>query len=273
MRMDNFLEEREEVETGVEVNSNMDINTSPQNVDQMLFNNRYYLLQGNSLAQDNEVDQQPSPRSPRIQQTTNRPLKKSPITHPVLQVKRTQPELERNSIKKPRRADSFFDAPSPDMLDNSPTTAGEPCSDAWHPATNSLTRTSPSTRLKGGHQKDEVPAELPGSSQVDYELDPPVLFSINSDDNREILVGFKSLAEELMDATEQPINQQPMNLHLTLASQPTLESPPPRSTGKVKNGCVLDKQTFEEIETISSTAREATLEVTSPEGYLDSNIK
>ncbi|KAL8189737.1 UNVERIFIED_CONTAM: hypothetical protein K2H54_002410 [Gekko kuhli] len=128
-------------------------------------------------------------------------------------------------------------------------------------------------RFKGGHQKEDVLAEQPEAFQVDYELDPPVLFSINPDDNRGLLGGFKSLAEELMDATEQPMNQQPLNQHLVLASQPAPENPSPRSIGKVKNGCVLDKQIFEEIEMIAPTAGEAILEVTSPEDYRDSNIK
>ncbi|KAL8172631.1 UNVERIFIED_CONTAM: hypothetical protein K2H54_004087 [Gekko kuhli] len=128
-------------------------------------------------------------------------------------------------------------------------------------------------QFKGGHQKEDVLAEQPEAFQVDYELDPPVLFSINPDDNRGLLGGFKSLAEELMDATEQPMNQQPLNQHLVLVSQPAPENPSPRSIGKVKNGCVLDKQIFEEIEMIAPTAGEATLEVTSLEGYRDSNIK
>ncbi|KAL8172733.1 UNVERIFIED_CONTAM: hypothetical protein K2H54_014968 [Gekko kuhli] len=128
-------------------------------------------------------------------------------------------------------------------------------------------------RFKGGHQKEDVLAEQPEAFQVDYELDPPVLFSINPDDNRGLLGVFKSLAEELMDETEQPMNQQPLNQHLVLVSQPAPENPSPRSIGKVKNGCVLDKQIFEEIEMIAPTAGEAILEVTSPEDYRDSNIK
>ncbi|KAL8181069.1 UNVERIFIED_CONTAM: hypothetical protein K2H54_045825 [Gekko kuhli] len=137
---------------------------------------------------------------------------------------------------------------------------------------NSWFRSKPG-RFKGGHQKEDVLAEQPEAFQVDYELDPPVLFSINPDDNRGLLGGFKSLAEELMDATEQPMNQQPLNQHLVLVSQPAPENPSPRSIGKVKNGCVLDKQIFEEIEMIAPTAGEAILEVTSPEDYRDSNIK
>ncbi|KAL8194800.1 UNVERIFIED_CONTAM: hypothetical protein K2H54_035248 [Gekko kuhli] len=150
---------------------------------------------------------------------------------------------------------------------------GESCIDAWHPATNSSMQASPSTRFKGGHQKEDVLAEQPEAFQVDYELDPPVLFSINPDDNRGLLGVFKSLAEELMDATEQPMNQQPLNQHLVLVSQPAPENPSPRSIGKVKNGCVLDKQIFEEIEMIAPTAGKAILEFTSPEDYRDSNIK
>ncbi|KAL8189760.1 UNVERIFIED_CONTAM: hypothetical protein K2H54_003781 [Gekko kuhli] len=314
MRMDNFLEEREEEETGVEVDLLMDLNASSQDAGQLLSNNRYALLQGNSPAQDNEADQQPFSRSPRIQLTTNQPLKKvnyeniilkqtSLISETLLSLyaKIDEINIKVNRLKEtvqslawqlqtmqPQRECSCPGlieptAASPLKVTN-PEKANAPQSSTFQSKNSRTLQTNQLAfligrhrvnygRFKGGHQKEDVLAEQPEAFQVDYELDPPVLFSINPDDNRGLLGGFKSLAEELMDATEQPMNQQPLNQHLVLVSQPAPENPSPRSIGKVKNGCVLDKQIFEEIEMIAPTAGEAILEVTSPEDYRDSNIK
>lgn len=79
-------------------------------------------------------------------------------------------------------------------------TPGEFNSDAWHSANDLPMQVSPLVRTKSGRQdQDGVvdPSEYP---RADYDVDPPVLFSINPVDNQGPREGPKSLAEELMDA-------------------------------------------------------------------------
>ncbi|KAL8211803.1 UNVERIFIED_CONTAM: hypothetical protein K2H54_018034 [Gekko kuhli] len=189
------------------------------------------------------------------------------------QLKRSSPELERVFNKKSRWAEDPSDTSRPTRQDTPPLTSGEREPVAKHPPSDFATQAVIPFTLESGPQNQEAVADPPGYSRVDYDVDPPVLFSINPVASQERWVGPRSLAEELIEAMELPTNHQSTKQPLDILYQPTPENTLLRPIGKGKNGCVCDKQTFEEIETITPPGREASVEASSPANHHDRNAK
>lgn len=173
-------------------------------------------------------------------------------------------DLDRILLENPRVKIPFV---KPQGLKQQIVPGEEPCLDVLNSAGNLSFQVSSLAKSKDSHQKETL-VESPEPLQVEYELDSPVLFSINPDENQGLLKDSKSLAEELKDAVEQPRNLQP-----SPASQLMLKSLHPGLTGKRMNGCILDERICEEIEIISTMARDTVSEHTSLYGLWDNETK